>query len=268
MTVPRRRALLVGALLASGLAGVVNDAWAAQPKALLDSTRSECLSAQSNVQARLDRAQMWNGLIAILGAGVAAAASVFAGFSKRDDKWRQRSAVVGVMGAMVPLVPQVLPNTEALRKQLQAADRHLLAGEKVFIQLEDTQYEKARVEFRKYAKARFVECRSSSPSDQVPDLPKVVITDPGELHPAMGLVEQPAEAVQPAASARTRLVVEAARPTKTPQPEPAPTITLAVSGNAPASLPPRTVVVTAAQKIIVSPTHAGKATSSKVKERR
>lgn len=233
MSVAKRWALLVAVLITGGLL-VEAEAWANQPNALLETTRAECLSAQSNIQARLDRAQMYSGLLAILGAGIAAAASVFAGFSKRDNRWRRASAVVGVVGAMVPLVPQVLPNTEALRKQLQAADRHLLAGEKVFTQLEDTEYEIARVEFRKYAKARFVECRSQNPSDQVPDFPRVVIDDPSEQVAPLP-VQQPAQATS-APPPNTRLIVGAAKAAPPTAPS---------TGNTHAPVPRRPIEVSA-----------------------
>jgi hypothetical protein len=161
--------------------------------ARLASARTACSLTHIGLEHELDALRTNNALIAIAGALIAATGGVLAGFSSGQRR-RQVSAIVAVAGAVIPLLPQLFQNPEELQKRFLHADRHFIAGEKAFAQLEDLTSDEARREHRKFAKARFIECAARSPDERVPDFPVI------ELAPSAAAAPPAAGSARPAAS--------------------------------------------------------------------
>ena len=137
----------------------------------VEAARAECTAKIAALTQSLDQTMWWASFFLILGAVVAATGSSVAGFVDKSTL-RKVAAVCGSIGAVVSVIPSVLPNAAQLREKLEATDRHRTVGEKVFAQLSYFNDPLNQIELSKYSVARFKDCASLSPPEEVPALPK------------------------------------------------------------------------------------------------
>jgi len=149
------------------------EAWA-MPSSAATSPFSEeralCEAKIDAVREEIRTAKWWGNVCLIGGATIAGLGSAFAGFLNGQSA-RRVSAVVGALGAILAVVPKVLPDAADAQARLVAAERHRLPAEKLLRQLVYLNDDDYKVTCAQYASARFVECASEAPSKEVPDLP-------------------------------------------------------------------------------------------------
>jgi hypothetical protein len=137
----------------------------------LQQQEQECTTNVGYFRARIDSATEWSNIFMVLGATVAALGSALAGFLN-STKQRKVAAVVGALGAVVTVLPKTLPDKQDLQTKLTAAERQRVVGTKVRNQFQFAGPDESLTEAKKYVSARFTDCASLAPPEQVPDLPK------------------------------------------------------------------------------------------------
>jgi hypothetical protein len=131
---------------------------------------ASCVGNISYIHAKIDQIVLWSDIFMIFGAVVAAIGSASAGFLKSGTQ-RKVAAVVGAVGAVVTILPKMLPDRADWDRRLASAEKHHTVGEKFNSQLVFAQPGESIVDAQKYVSARFTDCSAYDPPPNVPDLP-------------------------------------------------------------------------------------------------
>ena len=136
----------------------------------LDGLQQACAKHCEDLVHTVDSAAWWANLALFLGVVVAAVGSGLAGFLEKTTQ-RKVAAVVGGLGAVIAVIPKLLPDPKEVQASLLVADRHRSLGDKIVAELPYFRDDEARREYSEYAIGRFKDCVAYSPPPDPPALP-------------------------------------------------------------------------------------------------
>lgn len=110
-------------------------------------------------------------IILIFGASLAGVGCALAGFVQHGGL-RRAGAVLGVGGAIVAILPRIVPHHAALEASLRAADRHRTLAVGINSEIPFLRDEEIIKQSERYVAARFEQCRSPRPDLELSALPR------------------------------------------------------------------------------------------------
>jgi hypothetical protein len=116
---PRGRSRFIAAVIAC-VALLISAATFAGPREeSLAKQQAACEANISYFRGRIDSVTLWSNVFVVTGAVVAAIGSALAGFLKSGSQ-RKAAAVIGAVGAVVTVLPKILPDRSTWEHRLRA----------------------------------------------------------------------------------------------------------------------------------------------------